>query len=149
MIIKNGKDIQEGDIFTRLIVIEPNVEPPKEKKYAKNIGKWHKCMCNCDNHTIVTVPEMSLLNGHAKSCGCLKSEKAKEQIIINRKQMQKNGNTTRPIIKTLNLTFDGETKSLTEWANDIGITKQALSQRLKKLSLEEALTKKARNKNEN
>lgn len=136
--------IKKGDTFTRLTIIKENVEPPKEKKYAKDIGKWHKCRCSCNKHTIVIVPEMSLLNGHAKSCGCLRSEKAKEQIIINRKQMINNGNTTRPITKTSSLTHNGETKSLTEWADDIGITKQALSKRLKKMPLKEALTKEVR-----
>lgn len=136
--------IKKGDTFTRLTIVKENVEPPKEKKYAKDIGKWHKCRCNCNKHTIVIVPEMSLLNGHVKSCGCLRSEKAKEQIIINRKQMIKNGNTTRPITKTSSLTHNGETKSLTEWADDIGITKQALSKRLKKMPLKEALTKEVR-----
>lgn len=141
--------IKRGDIFNRLVVIEENVEPPKEKKYAKEIGKWHKCMCNCNKHSIVIVPEMSLLNKSTQSCGCLKSEKAKEQISINRKQMIENGNTTRPTSKVHNLEFNGETKTLTEWANDIGITKQALSKRLKTLSVKEALTKEVRNKNGN
>ena len=136
--------IKRGDIFNRLIIIEENVEPPKEKKYAKDVGKWHKCMCSCNKHNIVIVPEMSLLNKSTQSCGCLRSEKAKEQIIINRKQMIKNGNTTRPITKTSSLTHNGETKSLTEWADDIGITKQALSKRLKKMPLKEALTKEVR-----
>lgn len=139
--------IQVGDTFNRLTVIELDVEPPKEKAYAKNIGKWHKCKCNCNR--IIDVPEMSLINKSTQSCGCLRSEMAKEQIILNREQMKKNGNTTRPISKTSNLTFNGETKSLTEWADDIGITKQALSKRLKKLSLEEALTKEVRNKDDN
>lgn len=149
MILKSSKNIQEGDIFTRLIVIETNIEPSKEKTYAKNIGKWHRCMCNCENHTIVEVPEVSLLNESTKSCGCLRKETAKKQIKLNREQMKKNGNSTRPISKTFNLTFNGETKSLTEWADDIGITKQALSKRLKKLSLEEALTKEVKNKDDN
>lgn len=141
--------IKRGDIFNRLVVIEEDVEPPKEKKYAKDIGKWHKCICSCEKHTIIIVPEMSLLNKSTQSCGCLKSEKAKEQISINRKQMIKNGNTTRPTSKVHNLEFNGETKTLTEWANDIGITKQALSKRLKTLSVKEALTKEVRNKNGN
>lgn len=138
------KPIQIGDIFTRLIVIEENISPPKEKKYAKDVGKWHRCMCSCKNHTIIDVPEMSLLNGSTKSCGCLRQEKARKQIAINRKKMIKNGNTTRPKSTTSKLTYDGKTKSLTEWANDIGITKQALSKRLKKMTVQEALTKEAK-----
>ena len=141
--------IKKGDIFTRLTIIEENVEPPEDKKYSKDIGKWHKCQCSCINHTIVIIPETSLINGLTKSCGCLRSEKAKEQININKEQMIKNGKTTRPVSTTFNLTHDGETKTLTEWASDIGITKQALSNRLKVMSIEKALTKKVRNKNEN
>lgn len=138
--------IQIGDTFNRLTVIELDVEPPKKKKYAKDIGKWHKCQCSCES--IIIVPEMSLLNKSNQSCGCLKSEIAKKQIIINREQMKKNGNTTRPISRTYNLTAYGETKSLTEWANTIGITKQALSKRLEKMSLEEAIDKGGKNKND-
>lgn len=141
--------IKRGDIFTRLTVIEENVEPPEDKKYAKDIGRWHKCQCNCINHTIVVIPETSLINKLTQSCGCLRNEKAKEQINANREQMIKNKKTTRPHSKTLNLSHDGETKSLTEWADDIGITKQALSNRLKVMSVEKALTKKARGKNGN
>ena len=141
--------VRKGDIFTRLTVIEENVEPPKEKEYAKDVGKWHKCKCNCIKQTIIIVPEMSLINKNTQSCGCLRSEKAKEQININRTRMIKNGNTTKPTTKTSSLPFNGETKSLTEWANDIGITKQALSKRLKKMSVEEALTRKVRGKYEN
>ena len=140
--------IRIGDTFNRLTVIELDVEPPtKEKTYVKNIGKWHKCKCICNE--IIIVPEMSLLNKSVQSCGCLRREIAKKQIELNREQMKNNGNSTRPTSKTFKLTFNGETKSLTEWADDIGITKQALSNRLKKLSLEEALTKEVRNKDDN
>ena len=141
--------INRGDTFNRLMVIEPNVEPPVDKSYAKDVGKWHRCLCNCRKHSIVLVPEMSLLNGSTQSCGCLRSEKAKEQITINREQMKKNGNTTAPTSKVHNLEFDGTSKSLTQWAKDIGITKQALSKRLKKMPVEKALTVKGRNKNGN
>ena len=125
--------IQVGDVFNRLEVIEINVEPPKEKKYAKKLGKWCRCRCKCKN--IIVVPEASLLNKSTQSCGCLRAEIAKEQLKMNRKNGIKVG------AKGYKLTHNDETKSLTEWANDIGITKQALSKRLKTLSLEEALTK--------
>ena len=138
--------IQIGDTFNRLTVIELNVEPPKEKQYAKNIGKWHKCKCSCEN--IIDVPEISLINKSTQSCGCFRKEEARKQICINREKMKENGNTTRPLSKTYNLTAYGETKTLTEWANVIGITKQALSIRLKKMSLEEAINKGVKNKND-
>lgn len=131
--------IQRGDTFTRLIVIEEDVEPPKDKTYVKKTGKWHKCMCNCNKHTIVVVPESSLTSGNTKSCGCLRVYKAKQQITINREQMSKNGNTTAPKTKTRIIDYNGESKSVTGWAKDIGISKQALSKRLKKLPVEKAL----------
>jgi hypothetical protein len=43
------------------------------------------------------------------------------------------------------ITFNGKTQSEIDWSKEIGITRQALSQRLKKLSIEEALTKKKNN----
>lgn len=130
--------IKKGNTFTRLTVIETDVEPPKDKKYAKNIGKWHKCRCSCKDKTIVIVPEMSLKNGSSKSCGCLKKEKARQQIVLNKEQMIRNGNTTAPKAKIID--FNGQSKSITGWAKDIGISKQALSKRLKKLPVEKALT---------
>lgn len=139
--------VKKGDVFTRLTIIRENVEPPKEKEYAKNIGKWHECKCTCGK--IVTIPEASLISGSTKSCGCYRSENSRKLIAINREQMKKNGNTTRPKTKTYRLEVNGEVKSLTEWANTIGITKQALSRKLKKMSLEEVLSEKERNNNEN
>lgn len=133
--------IQVGDIFERLEVIEINVTPPKEKKYAKKLGKWCTCKCKCNK--IIIIPEASLINGSNKSCGCLKAELGRQQLALNRK------NGIKPKPKTYKLTANGETKSLTEWAKEIGISKQALSKKLKKMSLEEALNKKVRKNNGN
>lgn len=141
--------VKRGDTFNRLMVTEANVEPPIDKSYARDIGRWHKCLCSCRKHSIVLVPESSLLKGNTQSCGCLRREKAKEQINVNREQMIKNGNNTTPTSKVHNLEFNGESKSITKWADDIGITKQALSKRLKKMPVEKALTMKGRNKNGN
>ena len=63
--------------------------------------------------------------------------------------MRQNGNNTAPTSKTYSLEYNGETKSLTQWADDIGISKQALSRRLKNKSIEEALNMKGRSKNGN
>lgn len=131
--------IQVGDVFNRLKVIEINIEPPKEKTYAKKLGKWCKCECKCQK--IVTVPEASLINGSTQSCGCYKSEMARQQLEINRK----NGIVSKP--NAYKITFENKTQTLTEWAKDIGITKQALSRRLKKMPLEKALTKEVKHGN--
>ena len=139
--------IKVGDTFNRLTIIEINVDPPKEKKYAKQVGKWHRCRCLCNR--VVTVPEMSLINGSAQSCGCYRKENSRKLIEINRERMRQNGNNTAPTSKTYSLEYNGETKSLTQWADDIGISKQALSRRLKNKSIEEALNMKGRSKNGN
>ena len=60
-----------GQKFGKLTVI----------KRVPNIGKkvaW-ECKCDCGNITIVT--SHNLTSGHTKSCGCLKTEKYKEDLI--------------------------------------------------------------------
>lgn len=131
--------IQVGDTFNRLEVIKIGLKPPKEKNYSKKLTKW--CMCKCTCGEIIIVPEASLRNGNTGSCGCLRAETARRQLIINKEK----GIILSP--RAYKLTADGKTQSLTEWAKEIGISKQALSKKLQRMSLEEAL-KKARDKNE-
>lgn len=135
-----------GRVFERLTV-RSETPPPKEKSYAKNVGKWYRCECICGK--FVTVPAMSLLNHSTKSCGCLRKEHGKFIIQHNRMSMIHNGNTTTPVTKVVNLEFEGVTKSMSAWAKDIGITKQALSKRLEKYPVEKALTMKGRKTNGN
>lgn len=129
-----------GRKFGRLKVIE-ETSPPSDIKYAKNIGKWYNCKCKCDGK-IIPVSKMSLLNGSVSSCGCYRSQRAKEILLKNKQTMIENGNTTAPKSKIKNLSLNGETKSLSAWANEIGITREALRKRLKTHSVEEALTMK-------
>lgn len=129
-----------GRKFGRLKVISETT-PPLDIKYAKNIGKWYNCKCKCDNK-IIPVSKMSLLNGSVKSCGCLRSEIAKKTLYDNKQKMIDNGNNTIPKSKVRYLELNGETKSLSAWAKEIGITKEALRKRLKNHSVEEALTMK-------
>ena len=127
--------INKGDKFGRLTVVETNIKlADKSRKHI-----WHFCKCDCGNTTIVT--EEGLLNNSYISCGCYRKEKAREQIAINRQIMIKNGNSTRPGTARY-ITFNDVTHTLSEWANKIGISKQALSKRLEKMSIEEALTTK-------
>ena len=134
--------IQIGDEFGRLTVYKINVKPPDGVSYAKKLGKWCKCKCSCKR--IITIPEASLLNGSTKSCGCLRAEIARKQLEKNRQNGIKPKNP-----RALKLTLGDETKTLTEWADEIGITKQALSNRLKRMSVERALTMKAGGNHEN
>lgn len=55
-----------GKKFGRLTVIE--------EVYCNKHRRYLKCLCECGN--IKIVPMSHLRNGHTKSCGCLKREKA-------------------------------------------------------------------------
>ena len=68
----NFKNLK-GKIFNRLTVLEA-VEPPEGIK-NKGQNKYWKCICSCENHTIIICRGADLLNGHTQSCGCLKHEK--------------------------------------------------------------------------
>lgn len=60
-----------GKTFSRLMAISP-------AHIDRNNGQTWNCSCVCGN--VVIVPTSQLKNGHTKSCGCLKIEKAKEGI---------------------------------------------------------------------
>jgi hypothetical protein len=127
--------IIENTHFGRLTVKE-EVPKPADKKTD---GRYYRCECGCGNKDFI-VCEYSLKSGRTSSCGCYRRELAKQQIKQNLKNGIKNGN--RPGPKRLLTDKNGETHSLTEWSNILGISKQALSDRLKRYSTEEALTMK-------
>ena len=60
--IKYDKNIT-GQKFSRLTAIEPVRDEERRRSY------W-KCLCDCGN--ITTVYYGNLVNGHTRSCGCLK-----------------------------------------------------------------------------
>ena len=128
MIIENTK-------FGRLIVKE-EVSKPENKKTN---GKYYRCECECGNKNFIAY-EHSLKAGNTSSCGCYRRELAKKQMQQNLKAGIKNGNKPGP--KRLLTDKNGITHSLTEWSKILGISKQALSDRLKKHSTEEALSMK-------
>ena len=125
--------IIENTRFGKLIVKE---EVPKPENKKTN-GRYYRCECDCGNIEFITC-EQSLKAGNTSSCGCYRKELAKEQVKQNFKLGLKNGKTPGP--KRLLTNKDGETHSLTEWSKILGISKQALSDRLKRYSEEEALT---------
>lgn len=132
--------------FGRLKVIK-EIPPPPEIKYASNIGKWYECECKCGK--IIPVPKQSLISHRVNSCGCLKSEIARETLKQNKIKMIENGNTTAPKSKIRYITYDGREQSLSDWAKEIGITREALRQRLEKYTEEEALSMKRGKKDGN
>ena len=81
-------------------------------------------LCRCDCGVEVIVKSASLRSGNTRSCGCLRKEVSTK----NRK------------IGTL-ITFDGETRNMSEWAKEIGISCSTLRHRLQHgWSVERALT---------
>lgn len=128
MIIKDTR-------FGRLTVKE-EVPKPDDKKTE---GKYYRCECKCGNKNFIAY-EYALKSGSTSSCGCYRRELAKEQIKQNLKAGIENGNP--PGRKRWLTDKNGETHSLTEWSKILGISKQALSDRLKNHSVEEALSMK-------
>lgn len=74
---KKYNDINIGDVFSRLKVIE------KSNRTDKYYGKYWLCQCECGN--IVEVKDIRLKEGHTKSCGCLQKETMLKNISNNKK----------------------------------------------------------------
>lgn len=67
-----------GKKFNRLLVLDVDKEKREEQiqQKKKKIRKYYKCQCDCGN--IISIRADAIISGHAKSCGCLRGEKAKE-----------------------------------------------------------------------
>lgn len=127
--------LEKNKQFGRLIVGK-EVQPPVDVLYSKRVGKWYECRCKCGNIKICS--EMSLKNGSVSSCGCYKSEYMRNTIAKKRETMARNGNTTAPKTKIVKVAIDGKEKSISEWAKELGVSRQCLSKRLKKYPTEKA-----------
>ena len=68
-------NINSGDIFGRLVVIG-KVEDSINKKSKKHESQY-LCRCTCKDHNTIVVKGKNLINGHTKSCGCIRKEEAK------------------------------------------------------------------------
>lgn len=66
-----------GQKFNHLLVLEKT-----EKRQSGKI--LYKCKCDCDKKTIVYTTRTDLLNGHTKSCGCIKKKYKLGNVINNR-----------------------------------------------------------------
>lgn len=110
----HGADLT-GQRFGKLTVMERN--GINEHRQAL----W-KCACSCGNE--ITVSTSSLKNGNAKSCGCL-----------GKKPRLWKGDYT--------ITYNGRTQTVSEWAEEVGISYFTLYRRLSRgWDVERALTKK-------
>lgn len=67
---KRGRIIQIGDTFGKLTVIA-DLGLRKQKSREKQ-QRWSLCQCSCGSEPIEVANNL-LINGHKKSCGCIKS----------------------------------------------------------------------------
>lgn len=70
-----------GQKFNKLTVIKLDIEKMEKQTDTKRKRAFWLCKCDCGNDNLISVEAYKLKSGHTKSCGCLKSEKAKERII--------------------------------------------------------------------
>lgn len=68
--MKDPKNPKPGDVYGRLTLVE-KLGPTKHGHAV-----W-RCSCSCGAETFPTMP--SLRRGNTKSCGCLRSDRAKER----------------------------------------------------------------------
>lgn len=118
------------------LTVKEEVPKPVDKKTN---GKYYRCECECGNKNFIAY-EYSLKSGGTSSCGCYRKKVAEQQIKQNLQIGLKNGNHPGP--KRWLTNENGETHSLTEWSKMLGISKQALSDRLKRYPVEKALSMK-------
>ncbi len=112
----HGEDLT-GKRFGKLTVTN------REGTNTHRQALW-KCACSCGNETIVSTS--TLKSGNTKSCGCLmKAEKHRLW----------KGDFT--------ITHNGRTQTVSEWAEEVGISYFTLYRRLQRgWDVERALTKK-------
>lgn len=143
-----------GQRFGRLLVLG------FDKKDRFRQFMW---LCKCDCGNVVSVRGYSLRSGNTQSCGCLQKETNvklrwavtsgyDDDLTIDRVDV--NGNYEPSNCRWLtineqqlntrrnhNISFYGITKTLKEWAADLGINHSTLLERLERWrSVEEALT---------
>lgn len=112
----HGEDLV-GRRFGKLTVME------RDGVNKHRQALW-KCACSCGNE--VTVSTSTLKSGNTKSCGCLTH--------INKPRLWKGDYT---------ITYNGRTQTVSEWAEEVGISYFTLYRRLSRgWDVERTLTKK-------
>lgn len=75
---KEQKDKYIGQTYNYLTIIEKDNNYKKEHNIKGN-GSYYKCQCKCGNFK--TVRLSMITSGGVKSCGCLKKEQEKENLV--------------------------------------------------------------------
>lgn len=71
--LRKYKDVEIGDIYGRLKVIEFDIDKTNSNKRKR---KHYKCICECGNEVSVCIEKLK--NGSTQSCGCLQRERTSE-----------------------------------------------------------------------
>ncbi len=75
--VRVKKDLT-GSIFGRLKVVEQTEDYVRPD--GRREARW-KCICSCENKTIVYAMGANLQSGHTQSCGCLQKERVSNALI--------------------------------------------------------------------
>lgn len=102
-------NLKAGERFGRGVVIAKN-----EEFSARAKKTYYDMMCDCGTKYYTTYS--ALINGYSRSCGCLRKELTRERFKGGRK-------------RTFFITYNGETRTIMEWAEITGINARTLRSR--------------------
>lgn len=108
--VEGRSKVAVGQQYDNLTVLEVLIR----EKYGRN---WYAAKVRCVCGTVKYVEQQQLLRGRTKSCGCFKNQ----NLLLGAKALEK------PI------TVNGETHSMSEWADKTGVSKNVIWSRINKL----------------
>lgn len=108
-----------GSKFNELTVIK-YIKKPDTNKYKDYPGPWVECRCSCGAK--VKVPLYALKKNLVKSCGHYKGQIGGETL----KRYYKDHDPSN----TIYITYNQETKSVSDWSRDTGIPRTTIAYRI-------------------
>lgn len=108
-------------VFNELTIKKIIPKPKHITKYKSwNTGLWVECECSCGE--IIQVPLYGVKNEFIKSCGHYRKEKAAETLKKNKEH--------NPTPNAVYITYNGQTKNISEWSEETGIPRTTIMYRL-------------------
>lgn len=129
----------KNKVFNELTIKKVIPKPKRITKYKSwNTGLWIECECSCGK--IIQVPLYGVKNGFIKSCGHYRKEKAAETLKKNKEN--------NPTPNAVYITYNGQTKNISEWSEETGIPRTTIMYRLnKEMPVEKIFEKKGDSNN--